>query len=136
MNTTQATVTKPARVFSTKYGDRIVLDALVAGREETVWNPKAPDKDWLLELSQGEVIQAAIDRKGKVHLIDPPRPSEAPQAKPSQAQAIEQFVGKNVQLYRYCWGQVAGNFDGLTEESIRAISTTIYLQTAKEFDIR
>lgn len=142
MNMTQATVTKAPRLVNTKFGERIVFDALVAGREEAIWNPAAPDKEWILGLSEGEVIPAAIDRKGKIHLVDPApqptqhRPAAAPQAQPSQVQAIEQFVGKNVQLYRHCWGQVAGSFDGLSEESIRAISTTIYLQTVKEFDIR
>ena len=139
MNMTQGTVTKAPRLVNTKFGERIVFDALVAGREEAIWNPAAPDKQWILDLTEGEIINAAIDRKGKIHLVDPTpqppqhRPTSAPNG---QVHAIERFVGKNVQLYRHCWGQVAGSFDGLSEESIRAISTTIYLQTVKEFDIR
>ncbi|MEM8602420.1 MAG: hypothetical protein AAGF24_01110, partial [Cyanobacteria bacterium P01_H01_bin.121] len=116
------------------------------GLEETVWNPA--HRDWLLELKQGDAIQVGVDSKGKSHVIEPPDELSG-QAQPDAIQReipfeppasklrveMEHYIAANCRMWQYIWKQVQQTLGShnLSEESYRAIATSIYIQTHRKF---
>jgi hypothetical protein len=53
---------------TTKYGQKIVMECVIGGRESAVWRPA---KDgFLLSIPSGTQAQFTYDSKGKYHLVD------------------------------------------------------------------
>jgi hypothetical protein len=112
------------------------------GEEHTAWYPA--DRQDILAL-EGTTTPIAIDSKGKVRIVESANTAPAPaptQHRPipnpppqSKAAEIDTYINQRVALYRACWSRVAGQFDGLSEESIRAITTTIFIDTTRNFDL-
>lgn len=134
-----ATVTKPARSVSTKFGDRTVADVILPdGTEAALWRP-ANDSN-LLALRAGQAVSVTKDSKGKVSLLDSPTAPTTPQPTPSQGidpdtkRAIAAHVEERAKLFGFCVSQ-ASTIQGLQAEDIRPVATTLYLDVVKKFGL-
>jgi hypothetical protein len=136
-----ATLTKPARQVTTKYGERTVADVRLAdGTETALWRP-ANDQA-LTSLTTGQAVTVAKDSKGKINLIDNPAPSVAPTStttqttgiNPDTKKAIAQYVTEQANLFGFCLSQ-ASTIQGITPEDVRPTATTLYLQAVKHFGL-
>jgi hypothetical protein len=136
-----ATLTKPARQVTTKYGDRTVADVRLAdGSETAIWRP-ANDQA-LANLTTGQAVTVAKDHKGKVNLIDsqPIMEPTAPTVTPAQGmtseqkKAIAQYVTEQANLFGFCLSQ-ASTIQGIALEDVRATATTLYIQAVKHFSL-
>lgn len=136
-----ATLTKPARQVTTKYGDRTVADVrLPDGTETALWRP-ANDQT-LANLHQGQAVTVAKDSKGKVNLIDSAPtdstvatiPIQTTGLDPDTKRAIADYVTEQAKLFGFCLSQ-ASTIQGITQEDIRPVATTLYLSTQKRFNL-
>lgn len=159
----EAMATDRARRVNTKYGERIVIDAIRrdTGEKVTVW--RGGDDEY----SQKHVIKNArltltLDNKGKYSLVEDPNlvslgqplPVEPVPVKPvhtynhkidtsseseqsslsnSQKREIAQYIQDMAKLYGYCLTQADSL--GVEGEDRRAIATTLYLSAQKKFSL-
>jgi plastocyanin len=63
-----ATVKERPRVVETKYGTRVVIDAICQGHEVTIWRG-FPDT-YAVNLKGGQQVNVTLDSKGKYSLVD------------------------------------------------------------------
>ena len=148
----QATVKFPAgKTFTTQYGDRVnaVLVIPATGEEIKLWgNPGDPT---LTALKKGQQIAVVQDQKGW-KLLNTPL-SEDSQAQPGngngngkahtpldpdQKRAIAAYIDQIADLYSYCSKVAATKCvdpSNPYEEDIRAIATTLFIQTVKKFNL-
>jgi len=134
------------KVFETQYGQRInCVISLTNGEEAKLWGN--PDDTALLSLKKGQQVQLMKDQKGfKLVAEATPEPSQAsPQTSSGsngkrlpqtwsddERRAIAAKVEQHSKLMKYCHDQIRNQFgDGLTEESLRTLTITLYLQSCK-----
>lgn len=164
-----ATVAKPPREVSTRYGDRVVLDCLTRdGQEITVWRG-AGDRE-VLGRYPGERVTLAIDSKNKAHLVEHassgltgnsevpglgdgngkeritqsytavaaplPQPPEL-QNNGSRSAEIKDYTERLAKLYSHCFRTVQNemNRTDLPIEALKDISTSIFIQTTRKFNL-
>ena len=163
MKLIEAICTNNPREVTTKYGQRLVIDAVdrTTGEKMTIW--RGADDDY----SRKYVIKncrltIGIDSKGKYSLIEDPalislghpvvdcsvpvkpahnydhkieKPSESDHffLSPNQKREIAAYIATMKDLYGYCLQQA----DSLhvEGEDRRAIATTLYLSAQKKFGI-
>jgi hypothetical protein len=143
-----ATVKERPRVVETKYGTRVVIDAICQGHEVTIWRG-FPDT-YAVNLKGGQQVNVTLDSKGKYSLVDnapqttPVKPyQETYQATPDynahngRSAEIADYTARLAKLYSHCYRQTAqemGSYE-LEGEDMRAIATTLFIQTVKHFDL-
>ncbi|MBE9194216.1 hypothetical protein IQ219_02485 [Synechocystis sp. LEGE 06083] len=138
-----ATLTKPARQVTTKYGDRTVADVRLAdGTEIALWRPA--NDQVLSSLTMGQTVTVAKDSKGKINLVDnaptnavvttSPVPIEPTEINPDTKRAIAVYVEEQAKLFGFCLSQ-ASTIQGIQPEDVRATATTLYIQTIKHFNL-
>ena len=138
-----ATAKGKARQVNTRYGDRLVLDALGQdGREYTIWRPGTDNQ--LPRISNGERISLGIDSQGKCHLLETPAntPTEpATTANDSYSldkeskQAIAAYITQQKDLLQFCWQQAETIEGPQTEDSIEKLAVTLYLSAQRKFGL-
>jgi len=135
------------KVFETQYGQRINCVVSLANGEETkLWGN--PDDSALLALKKGQQVQLMKDQKG-YKLISEATPEQPSQASPQassgsnekrlpptwtddERRAIAARTEQHAKLMKYCHDQIKTQFgDGLSEESLRTLTITLYLQNCK-----
>lgn len=149
------------REVTTKYGQRLVIDAVArdTGEKITLW--RGADDDYSRKyVIKNSPITVGIDSKGKHCLIEnealtnlgKPLPAEPVPVKPvhtynhkieqsndsdqsllnpSQKREIANYVSEMAKLYGYCLQQADSL--GAIDEDRRAIATTLYLSAQKKF---
>ena len=142
-----------ARAVSTKYGDRLVLDAIGEdGNEYTVWRPGHDNQ--LPKVANGERITLGVDSKGKCHLLEtlvdrvvhpgshlmrPAQETAAPEysAHNGRSAEIADYVERLGKLYRYCYTQAKETLAGEPAllDDHRAVATTLFIQAVRHFDL-
>ena len=145
MKLLNATVKGSPREVTTKYGDRTVLDCITAeGTEATIWRP-AGDTE-VLGHRNGERVTLAVDSKGKFHLMESlstgltelQQQSES-NGNGSRASEIADYAQRLTKLYKYCFKGVLDQFEDapvqMDTEDVRAIATTVFIQTVRHFDL-
>jgi hypothetical protein len=136
-----ATLTKPARPVTTKYGDRTVADIrLPDGTETAIWRP-ANDQS-LANLTTGQPVTVAKDHKGKINLIESqPTPTIdnghnlAGQLTNDQKRDIAQYITQQRDLLAFCLDQAASIPQAQTDESVEKLGVTLYLSAQKKFGL-
>lgn len=141
MKLIQATVAKAPREVTTKYGARIVLDCVThTGEQVTIWR-NAGDTD-VLGRCPNERVTLSLDSKGKYSLIEhagsgltATEPTIQPTT--SKADEIRDYTQRLAKLYSHCFRTVNAEMkdSGLPVENIKDISTTLFIQTARKFDL-
>jgi hypothetical protein len=139
-----ATAKGRARSVTTKYGDRLVLDVLGHdGQEYTIWRPGTDSQ--LPKIANGERLTIAVDSKGKASLLEsladkvqdtPPAP-ETYNAHNGRSDEIADYVTRLGKLYRHSYKVTKETManEPVTGEDLRAIATTIFIQTVRHFDL-
>jgi hypothetical protein len=160
MKLVQAIALDRPREVTTKYGQRLVIDAMArdTGEKITLWRPS--DDDYSKKFIVRDMpITVAIDAKGKFSLVENPdhlklgqplpespvpvkpvynhvieKPTDTDQSSlsPNQKREIANYVQEMAKLYKYCLDQVDATI-GVDGEDKRAIATTLYLSAQKKF---
>jgi hypothetical protein len=137
----QATVTQPPRQVNTKYGARTVVDAIANHKEIVIW--RRGGDDYALSLKVGQKVSITEDSKGKFNLVDniEPLPQETPTKTAdigqNRSDEIRDYTERLAKLYSHCYRQAShqmGEYMSETED-LRAIATTLFIQTVKKFDL-
>ncbi|WP_218080932.1 hypothetical protein [Anthocerotibacter panamensis] len=138
------------KAFEGQYGPRVnAVVTLSTGKEVKLWGN--PDNFTLTALRRGETVQVLEDDKGKLKLLETdPAPALTPPLRPAQTpathslptapgwtvdekQALAERVTQHAELMRFCLEMAQKRFGDLvaTEESIRALATTLFIQALK-----
>jgi hypothetical protein len=147
------------REVATKYGQRLVIDAMArdTGEKITLW--RGVDDDYSRRyVVKNSPLTVGIDSKGKYSLIEdsnltnlgqtlpdspvPVRPvydhviekhneSDQSTLNPSQKREIANYIQDMAKLYGFCLTQADSL--GVDGEDRRAIATTLYLSAQKKF---
>jgi len=137
------------KAFTTQHGDRInVVITLANGEEVKLWGN--PGDATLTALKKGQQCQLMKDQKGYKLITEaqPEQPSQAPQAtngnngngkrlpqtwSDDERRAIAAKTEQHAKFLRYCYDQINAQFAGqpLSEESIRTLAITLYIQSSK-----
>lgn len=162
MKLIEAICTDNPREVTTKYGQRLVIDAIDrnTGEKITLW--RSADDDYARRyVIKNSPLTVGIDSKGKYSLIEdsnltnlgqplpetvPVRPvhnydhkiekhseSEQSTLNPSQKREIAQYIQDMAKLYGFCLQQADSL--GVEGEDKRAIATTLYLSAQKKFSL-
>ncbi|MCA2552741.1 MAG: hypothetical protein IM466_03075 [Microcystis sp. M04BS1] len=162
MKLIEAIATENPREVTTKYGKRLVIDAIdrTTGEKITLWRPATDDYSRRYVVKNSP-LTVGIDSKGKYSLIEdtnlvnlgtplpetvPVRPvhaynhkieksSESDQSllSPNQKREIAQYIQEMAKLYGFCLSQADSL--GVEGEDKRAIATTLYLSAQKKFSL-
>jgi hypothetical protein len=146
------------REVATKYGQRLVIDAMArdTGEKITLW--RGADDDYSRRyVIKNSPITVGVDSKGKFSLIEnealtnlgKPLPVEPVPVKPAHTYSIlpqsdpnfspdkkaemAEYVANLASLYQHCQDK-AENI-ALTPDDARAIGTTLFIQTVKHFNL-
>jgi hypothetical protein len=149
------------REVATKYGQRLVIDAMArdTGEKITLW--RGVDDDYSRRyVVKNSPLTVGIDSKGKYSLIEdsnltnlgqtlpdspvPVRPvydhviekhneSDQSTLNPSQKREIANYIQDMAKLYGFCLTQADSL--GVEGEDKRAIATTLYLSAQKKFSL-
>jgi hypothetical protein len=153
MQLIQARLAGSPREVSTKYGQKAVADAIDGqGNKHTIWRNPGD----LNHLTNGSVVELAIDSKGKVSLIDRepqpramgfsteqpyrtlPQTPELPTAPETTRSAeIADYINRLGKLYSHCLTTAANMPTAIELEApqIKDVATTIFIQTVRHFDL-
>ena len=147
-----ATVKFPAgKTFTAQYGDRVnAVLTLDDGEEIKLWgNPGDPN---LTALKKGQQVAVVQDQKGWKLLNTPPAEVSHPAVENNgngkaithtplsadEKRAIASYIDQIADLYSYCAKVAAtkcADPNDPYEENIRAIATTLFIQTVKKFNL-
>lgn len=146
------------REVTTKYGQRLVIDAMArdTGEKFTLW--RGVDDNYSRKyVIKNSPITVAIDSKGKHTLIEnealtnlgkplpvervPVKPVHSyttppqsdPNFSPEKKAEMAEYVANLASLYQHC--QDKAEDIALTPDDARAIATTLFIQTAKHFNL-
>ena len=138
MKLIQATVTKHPREVTTKYGDRVVLDCVThTGEQVTIWRNAGDEQ--VLGRCPNEGVTLAVDSKGKYSLIEHAgsKLTTTEPANNSKAEEIRDYTQRLAKLYSHCFRTVNAEMkdSGLPIEAIQDISTSLFTQTTRKFDL-
>lgn len=149
-----ATVVKPPREVSTKFGQRRVCDVrLPDGTETAIWGPV--DYAPLEYLERGQAVTVSRDSKGKVsiienHLTHPemkapavnshptPTANHSPQTEgltPDQKRAIAAYIGEMGDLYRYCYETAGEKLATAPNEAKQAMASSLFIAAQRKFNL-
>ena len=154
MKLIEAICTDNPREVTTKYGQRLVIDAIDrnTGEKITLW--RSADDDYARRyVIKNSPLTVGIDSKGKYSLIEDeaiaklgqPLPSDKPAydhridkndcehffLSPNQKKEIAAYIGTMRDLYGYCLQQAESL--GVEGEDRRAIATTFFISAQKKF---
>jgi hypothetical protein len=151
MKLLEAKVTS-ARQVNTKHGQKAVLNVVTGtGEEIAIWRP-AGDVE-ILGRKSGESVSITIDVKGKASLVEhcSAAPQQAAQAQPmgfavneapqvpetTRSAEIADYIQRLGKLYSYCMNTAANmpTTVELNPPQIKDIATSLFIHTAKHFDI-
>jgi hypothetical protein len=161
MKLIEAICIESPREVTTKYGQRLVIDAIdrTTGEKITLWRPATDDYSRRYVIKNSP-LTVGVDSKGKYSLIedtnlanlgqplpDEPvpvkpvydhkieKPSESDQStlNPNQKREIAQYIQDMAKLYGFCLNQAESL--GVEGEDRRAIATTLYLSAQKKFSL-
>lgn len=138
MKLVQATVASSPREVTTKYGDRVVLDCVThTGEQVTVWR-RGGDRE-VLGRCPNERVTLAVDNKGKYSLIEHAgsRLTTTEPTNNSKAEEIRDYTQRLAKLYSHCFRTVNSEMkdSGLPVEALKDISTSLFIQTTRKFDL-
>jgi len=163
MKLIEAICIESPREVTTKYGQRLVIDAIdrTTGEKITLWRPATDDYSRRYVIKNSP-LTVGVDSKGKYSLIENPdlvnlgqplpvepvpvkpvhscnhvieKPSESDQSSlsPNQKREIANYVTEMAKLYGFCLTQAETL--GVEGEDRRAIATTLYLSAQKKFSL-
>lgn len=163
MKLIEAICIESPREVTTKYGQRLVIDAIdrTTGEKITLWRPATDDYSRRYVIKNSP-LTVGIDSKGKYSLIEDnnlanlghPLPSEPVPVKPvhaynhkiekpsdtdqsllspNQKREIAAYIATMKDLYGYCLSQAETL--GVEGEDKRAVATTLYLSAQKKFSL-
>ena len=147
------------REVTTKYGQRLVIDAIdrTTGEKITLWRPATDDYSRRYVIKNSP-LTVGVDSKGKYSLIEDPnlanlghplpdspvpvkpvydhrieKSSESDQSllSPNQKREIAQYIQEMAKLYGFCLNQAETL--GVEGEDRRAIATTLFISAQKKF---
>jgi len=159
MKLIEAICIESPREVTTKYGQRLVIDAIdrTTGEKITLWRPATDDYSRRYVIKNSP-LTVGVDSKGKYSLIEDPAltnlgqplPTEPVPVKPvydyksekhnendqstlnpNQKREIAQYIQDMAKLYGFCLTQAETL--GVEGEDRRAIATTLYLSAQKKF---
>jgi hypothetical protein len=139
-----ATLVKPARQVTTKYGTRTVADCIDEnGNTQTIWRPENDPS--LTGLAVNSRLTLTLDSKGKVNLVDnvPNTPSVPKNDNKPQYQGMSNdtkrelasYVTEMANLFNFCLKQVDQSVENITAEDRRAIATTMFISCQKKYGL-
>ena len=140
MQLIQAQLTSSPRNVQTRYGVKVVADAidLNSGEHLTVWRPEG---DQLSKLSPNARVVLAKDSKGKVSLVDnPPSESRSIPAYDAalsneQKREIATYIQQQRDLLAFCWEQATLIPGPTQEDTIQKLAVTLYLSAQRKFNL-
>jgi hypothetical protein len=144
MKLIEAKVKGQPRNVSTKHGERSVMDCITAdGESLTVWRP-AGDSE-VMTRANGERVTLSRDSKGKISLVETARSRAEQQwqqpaklAHRSERSAdITDYIERLGKLYSHCFKTASEQLahSELGRPQIKDVSTTLFIQTVKHFDL-
>jgi hypothetical protein len=139
-----ATLVKPARQVTTKYGVRTVADCIDEnGNTQTIWRPE--NDPALTGLAVNSRLTLTVDSKGKINLVDNPSPAPiAPKndnkpsyqgMNPDTKREVASYVTEMANLFNFCLKQVDMTVENITAEDRRAIATTMFISAQKKYGL-
>jgi len=139
-----ATLTKPARQVTTKYGVRTVADCIDEnGNTQTIWRPE--NDPALTGLAVNSRLTLTLDSKGKINLVDNPSPAPiAPKTdnkpsyqgmNPETKREVASYVTEMANLFTFCLKQVDQTVENISSEDRRAIATTMFISCQKKYGL-
>jgi hypothetical protein len=143
MKLIEARVNGNPRQVNTKYGEKAVMDVVIAdGTEIAIWRP-AGDMEVMGRMN-GERVSIAIDSKGKASLVE--HASTKPQAaqssnvateQPSRSAEIADYIQRLGKLYAHCLDTAARMPKTVELETpqIKDVATTFFIQAVRHFDL-
>jgi len=158
MKLIEAICIESPREVTTKYGQRLVIDAIdrTTGEKITLWRPATDDYSRRYVIKNSP-LTVGVDSKGKFSLIEnealtnlgKPLPVEPVPVKPAHTYSIPpqsdpnfspdkkaemaEYVANLASLYQHC--QDKAEDIALTPDDCRAIGTTLFIQTVKHFNL-
>jgi hypothetical protein len=161
MKLIEAICIESPREVTTKYGQRLVIDAIdrTTGEKITLWRPATDDYSRRYVIKNSP-LTVGVDSKGKYSLIEDPaltnlgqplptepvpvkpvydykieKPTDTDQStlNPNQKREIAQYIQDMAKLYGFCLTQAESL--GVEGEDRRAIATTLYLSAQKKFSL-
>lgn len=115
---------------------------------EKIWKSFKPNSPELDVLRKGVKVQLVPsgEKNGKVShnvvLMDAqtlqpslPAPATSTDWDEQQKRNIANYISQHANLFKFCFEQAGTVADGLTEDSQRAIATTLFIQSAKHFNL-
>lgn len=146
MKLIEAKVKGQPRNVSTKHGERSVMDCITAdGESLTVWRP-AGDSE-VMTRANGERVTLSRDSKGKISLVETARSraeqqwQSAPTVKlahrSERSADIADYIERLGKLYSHCFKTASAQLadSELGRPQIKDVSTTLFIQTVKHFDL-
>ena len=159
MKLIEAICIESPREVATKYGQRLVIDAIdrTTGEKITLWRPATDDYSRRYVIKNSP-LTVGVDSKGKYSLIEDPAltnlgqplPTEPVPVKPvydyksekhnendqstlnpNQKREIAQYIQDMAKLYGFCLTQAETL--GVEGEDRRAIATTLFIGAHKKF---
>jgi hypothetical protein len=139
-----ATLTKPARQVTTKYGVRTVADCIDQnGNTQTIWRPE--NDSALTGLAVNSRLTLTVDSKGKINLVENiPQAITTPKTdnKPTYQgmnnetkKQVASYVTEMANLFNFCLKQVDQSVENITAEDRRAIATTMFISCQKKYGL-
>jgi hypothetical protein len=139
-----ATLTKPARQVTTKYGVRTVADCIDQnGNTQTIWRPE--NDSALTGLAVNSRLTLTVDSKGKINLVDNPSPASiAPKTDNKTTyqgmnnetkKQVASYVTEMANLFNFCLKQVDQTVENITPDDRRAIATTMFISCQKKYGL-
>ena len=139
-----ATLTKPARQVTTKYGVRTVADCIDQnGNTQTIWRPE--NDPALTGLAVNSRLTLTVDSKGKINLVDnAPTAIATPKTDDQTSyqginketkKQVASYVTEMANLFNFCLKQVDMTVENITPEDRRAIATTMFISCQKKYGL-
>ena len=134
-NSTLARVEYPSKEVQTKYGTKInVVFQTESGEKVTKWDK--PDNEELKALKKGQLVRLITHDNNKIAVLPVGNNSTEIQTKKySKSESENNFderLNTIIELYQNCDEAVREKMSGYKkEESLRSITTTVFLQSMK-----
>lgn len=132
-NSTLARVEYPSKEVQTKYGTKInVVFQTESGEKVTKWDK--PDNEELKALKKGQLVRLITHDNNKIAVL--PISDNAEKTEPKQhfktQNNFNERLNSIIELYQNCDEAVREKMGGYKkEESLRSITTTVFLQSIK-----
>jgi len=139
-----ATLTKPARQVTTKYGVRTVADCIDQnGNTQTIWRPE--NDPALTGLAVNSRLTLTVDSKGKINLVDNAPTAIATTKTDDQTtyqgmnketkKQVASYVTEMANLFNFCLKQVDMTVENISSEDRREIATTMFIACQKKYGL-